>query len=103
MKETYHIISKRDLKNLIRSGDVVLDKINRAYDFHGGYPRFIRLYTEGMMQDIITSRRRSFDYDMDIDDPDVDDPFLDGISGEYSKWFVPIWCVVEWLKKRGLL
>lgn len=97
----FHIISKRDLNRLIKQGDVVL--ANGDYIFHGGKQNYITLYTGGMMQDIIASRRRSFDYNMDIDDPNVDDPFLDGISGNYAKWFVPIWCVVEWLKKRGIL
>ena len=98
----FHIISKRDLSRLIKQGDVVLNK-KGDYTFKGDKQRFITLYTGGMMQDIITSHRRSFDYDMDIDDPNVDDPFLDGISGEYGKWFVPIWCIVEWLKKREIL
>lgn len=102
MKETYHIISKRDLNRLIKQGDVILNNGNN-YIFHGDAQTHITLYTGGMSEDIIASHRRAFEYDMDIDDPNVDNPFLDGISGDYGKWFVPIWCVVEWLKKRGLL
>ena len=98
----FHIISKRDLSRLIKQGDVVLNDSD-TYIFHGDAQNYLTLYTGGMMQDIIASHRREFDYDMDINDPNVDDPFLDGMSGNYGKWFVPIWCVVEWLKKRGLL
>lgn len=99
----FHIISKKDLNHLVKHGDVVLTN-SGDYTFKGDTQRFITLYTGGMMQDIIASRRRSFDYDMDIDTAEnVDDPFLDGMSGDYGKWFVPIWCIVEWLKKRGIL
>lgn len=98
----FHIISKKDLNRLIKQGDVVLNDSDN-YIFHCDEQNYITLYTGGMMQDIIASHRREFYYDMDIDDPNVDDPFLDGMSGCYGKWFVPIWCVVEWLKKRGLL
>jgi hypothetical protein len=98
----FHIISKKDLNRLIKQGDVILNDSDN-YIFHGDAEIHITLYTGGMIQDIIASRRRSFDYDMDINDPNVYDPFIDGISGDYGKWFVPIWCIVEWLKKRGIL
>lgn len=102
----FHIISKRDLNRLIKNGDVVLDKIYGGiqYEFHEGMPKFIPLLTGGMMQDIIASRRRSFDYGINlIDDEIIEDPYIDGMSGEYDRWFVPIWCVVEWLQKEGIL
>lgn len=98
----FHIISKKDLNRLIKQGDVVHNNRDE-YNFHGGMPKFISLLSGSMLNDIIASRRRSFDYSMDIDNPDVDDPFVEGISGDYGSWFVPIWCVVEWLKKEGIL
>lgn len=103
MKETYHIISKRDLNYLVKNKLVILNRCSN-YVFHDRTKPYISLFTQGMSEDIIASHRREFEYEsIDLDDDCADDPFLDGISGNYAKWFVPIWCVVEWLKKRGLL
>ena len=98
----FHIISRRDLNRLIKQGDVTFDKFG-DYSFREGMPTFIPLLTDGMSDDVIASRRREFEYNMNIEDETVFDPFIDGISGEYDKWFVPLWCIVEWLKKRGIL
>lgn len=99
----YHIISLRDLKKLIKDGHVYFNEDTESYNYHEGMPHYLSISGDSMLDDIIASRRRSFEYAEDLENKYADDPFIDGISGDYGTWFVPIWCVVEWLKKRGTL
>lgn len=103
MRGTYHIISLKDFDKLVKEGHVKRNVGNDEYNYHSGMPDYIPITDDDMLYDVIGKIRRAFTYNLDIESELMEDPFLDGISGEYGKWFIPSWCVVEWLQKRGIL
>lgn len=102
MRGTYHIISLKDFRKLVRDGHVKKNEKTLEYEYHEGMPSYLPI-DDVMLQDIIGKIRRAFTYDLDIEQEVMEDPFLDGVSGEFGAWFIPSWCVVEWLQKRGIL
>ena len=94
----YTIISERDFKKLISDGYVKYDDDYDEYVFMVGMPYYIPM-NKIMKNDLITSRRRKFDCE-ELDMSEYPDPYVEGISGEYHPWFLPCWCIVEWLEYR---
>lgn len=103
MRGTYHIISLKDFRKLVKDGHVKLNEDTHEYIYHEGMPMYITISEGNMLHDMLGKIRRAFTYDLDIEAELMEDPFLDGVSGEYGQWFIPSWCVVEWLQKRGIL
>lgn len=103
MKGKYHIINLKDFRKLIKDGHVKKDEVSQEYNYHDGMPHYIPISDDGMLYDVIGRIRRVITWDLDIDEEFMDDPLVEGLSGKYGEWFLPSWCVVEWLQKRGLL
>ena len=98
-KKEYTLISKGDLQRLVDDGHVKFHYGN--YSFRGGMPRYLSM-DKVMRDDILSDDRRTFIYDeMDMS-KDID-PFLPGLSDDFAcPWFVPCWCVLEWLEYEGI-
>ena len=97
----YTLISMRDLQQLVDDGHVKRDETGYC-QFHGGMPEYLNL-DDVMARDIISHERREFEYEeIDFTNPVDIDPLIDGISGDYGKWFTPCWCVLEWLRYKGI-
>lgn len=103
MKGKYHIISLKDFDKLVKEGHVKRNVESYEYNYHDGMPHYIPITDDNMLYDVIGKIRRVFTYDLDTDKELMDDPLVEGLSGEYGEWFVPSWCIVEWLQKRGIL
>ena len=95
----YTVISMRDLQQLVDDGHVKRDGDGYC-QFHGGMPEYLSL-DSAMVHDIIGHIRRIFIYEK-LDMSMNPNPFIDGISGDYDKWFVPCWCILEWLRYKGI-
>ena len=98
----YHVISLKDLRKLVKDGHVKVNEYHE-YNYHEGMPNYIPISDDIMLYDTIGRIRRVITWDLDIESEVMDDPLVDSLSGKYGEWFLPSWCVVEWLQKRGIL